>query len=78
MLASFVAVFVVAAILETVVFRDLRHPSSSAEGTHPKLVQAHLGHFKISRTKDTYSHMMAGMENTAAAHMDNLLGSRTA
>ena len=68
-----------AGIPETVVFHDLRHTSASIlfkMGTHPKIVQAQLGHSKIGLTMDTYSHLMPGMEGQAAAHMDSVLGTK--
>lgn len=65
-----------AGIPETVVFHDLRHTSASlllSAGTHPKVVQERLGHSEIGLTMDTYSHLMAGMQDVAATQMDNVL-----
>ncbi len=70
-----------AEIAETVVFHDLRHTSASlllATGAHPKVVQERLGHSKISLTMDTYSHLMPGMQDDAAAKLDIALRIRTA
>ncbi len=70
-----------AGIADTVVFHDLRHTSASlllATGAHPKVVQERLGHSKISLTMDTYSHLMPGMQDDAAAKLDTALRIRTA
>jgi integrase len=68
-------------IPKTVVFHDLRHTSASllfSMGTHPKIVQERLGHSKIGLTMDTYSHMMPGMQDVAADHIDEVLKSKLA
>ncbi len=70
-----------AEIASTVVFHDLRHTSASlllATGAHPKVVQERLGHSKISLTMDTYSHLMPGMQDDAAAKLDIALRVRSA
>jgi len=70
-----------AGIADTVVFHDLRHTSASlllATGAHPKVVQERLGHSKISLTMDTYSHLMPGMQDDAAAKLDIALRVRSA
>lgn len=57
-------------------FHDLQHTCATlllAEGVHPKLVQAQLGHNQISVTLDIYSHVTAPMMTEAAARMDNIL-----
>jgi integrase len=37
---------------------------------HPKVVSERLGHASISITLDTYSHVMPGMHEEAAARID--------
>lgn len=49
-------------------FHALRHTHATillAAGVHPKIVQERLGHSEISTTLDTYSHMVAGMQQAA-------------
>ena len=68
-----------AGIPDTVVFHDLRHTSASIlfmMETHPTIVLAQLGQSKINLTMDTYFHLMLGMQDQAAAHMDTVLGSK--
>jgi integrase len=39
---------------------DLRHTAASlliAQGAHPKMIQAHLGHASITTTLDRYGHL---------------------
>ena len=70
-----------AEIADTVVFHDLRHTSASlllATGAHSKVVQERLGHSKIGLTMDTYSHLMPGMQDDAAAKLDIALRVRSA
>ncbi len=55
---------------------DLRHTAASlllANGEHPKVVQEMLGHFSITLTMDTYSHVMPDMQEQSAARLDALL-----
>ena len=42
-------------------------------GIHPKVVQELLGHATISVTMDTYSHVMPGMQESAAELMAAML-----
>ena len=59
---------------------DLRHTAASlllANGEHPKVVQEMLGHFSITLTMDTYSHVMPDMQEQSAARLDVLLGGRS-
>jgi integrase len=49
---------------------DLRHTHAThllQNGVHPKVVQERLGHATISTTMDIYSHVMPGMQESAAA-----------
>jgi len=40
---------------------------------HPKVVQERLGHASIQITLDTYSHVMPGMQEDAAAKVGALM-----
>ena len=58
-------------------FHDLRHTHASQllkAGVHVKVVSERLGHATIALTLDTYSHLLEGMEATAAAAVDEALG----
>ena len=59
---------------------DLRDSCASllfAQGVHPKLVQATLGHSTYQLTMDTYSHMIPQMRNEVADSMDAILSTPT-
>jgi len=59
-------------------FHDLRHTCATLHlmaGTNPKIVQDILGHSTITLTLDTYSHVMPGVQEEAAAKFGKLLGS---
>ena len=43
-----------------------------AKGTHPKIVQELLGHSSISITLDTYSHVLANMQEKAVKAMEDI------
>lgn len=61
--------------LPSIRFHDLRHTSATLlleQGIHPKVVQERLGHSQISVTLDTYSHVMEGMQQEAAAKLDTM------
>jgi len=54
-------------------FHRARHTTASlllARGVHPKLVQALLGHSRVSTTLDTYSHLVPALGRETAAAMD--------
>jgi integrase len=40
------------------------------QGVHPKVVSERLGHANISITLDTYSHVMPGLQQAAAAKFE--------
>ena len=42
-------------------------------GVHPKVVSERLGHASVGITLDTYSHVLPGLQVTAAAQLDTLL-----
>ncbi len=55
---------------------DLRHSHATlllANGEHPKVVSERLGHASVTLTLDTYSHVLAGMQEQATARLDALL-----
>jgi Phage integrase family len=57
-------------------FHDLRHAHAThmlASGVHPKVASERLGHSKVGITLDLYSHVMPGMQEDAAALVDNAL-----
>jgi integrase len=61
------------ASLPDIRFHDLRHtcaPLLLTKGAHTKVVQERLGHFSISMTLDTYSHVLPNMQEKAVAAMD--------
>jgi len=54
-------------------FHDLRHTCASlliAEGAHPKLIQARLGHSSITVTLDRYGHLFPSVEAALADKLD--------
>jgi integrase len=54
-------------------FHDLRHTHAAwliADGEHPKAIQTRLGHGSISVTMDRYGHLMDGLDDQIAAHLD--------
>jgi integrase len=57
----------------TVRFHDLRHSHASQmlrQGVSAKVVSERLGHSAIGVTLDTYSHILPGMQEDAAARVD--------
>jgi integrase len=57
-------------------FHDLRHAHAThllANGVHPKVASERLGHSRVGITLDLYSHVMPGMQEDAAAIVDNEL-----
>jgi integrase len=65
-----------AAGLPDIRFHDLRHSSATmllASGENPKVVQQRLGHGHVSITLGTYSHVLPGMDQAAAAKFDTML-----
>jgi integrase len=57
-------------------FHDLRHAHAThmlASGVHPKVASERLGHSKVGITLDLYSHVMPGMQEDAAALVDDAL-----
>jgi integrase len=51
-------------------FHDLRHTHATlllGEGVHPKVVSERLGHASVGITLDTYSHVVMGLQEEAAA-----------
>ncbi len=62
--------------LPDIPFHNLRHTCATilfGRNTHPKLVQALLGHASAKITLDTYSHVIPGMDDGVAEAMDDAL-----
>jgi integrase len=56
----------------------LRHAHATillSAGVHPKVVSERLGHSSIAVTMDTYSHVLPGLQEAAAAAVDQCLAS---
>jgi integrase len=52
---------------------ELRHTHAAwliADGEHPKAIQTRLGHGSISVTMDRYGHLMDGLDDQIAVHLD--------
>ena len=67
--------------LPRVTFHGLRHSFATAllaTNVHLVVVQSALGHFSITLTIDTYSHVMPGLEEAAARSIDDVLGDAVA
>lgn len=45
---------------------------------HPKVVSERLGYTNVSITRDTYSHVLPGLQEAAAERFDGLLGQEIA
>jgi hypothetical protein len=59
-------------LLPKIRLHDLRHTAATlalAAGVHPKVVQERLGHANIAITLDTYSHVVEGLQEDAAARV---------
>ena len=57
-------------------FHDLRHTCATlllSQNVHPKIVQEMLGHATVAITLDTYSHVLPGMGDRAAAAIEDAL-----
>ena len=57
-------------------WHDLRHAHATLmpqAGIHPKVVSERLGHASVAITLDTYSHVLPGLQASAAAALDALL-----
>ncbi|CAN5826762.1 site-specific integrase [soil metagenome] len=57
-------------------FHDLRHSHAAhliEAGEHAKTIQSRLGHSSIKTTLDVYGHLMEGMDESAAAKLDDAL-----
>ena len=65
--------FLAATKLPRIRFHDLRHSHATVMLTsniHPKIVSERLGHSRVALTMDTYSHVIPGMQEEAAAAID--------
>ena len=57
-------------------WHDCRHSCATlllAAGENPKVVSERLGHANITLTLDTYSHVLATMQEGAAARLEAVL-----
>jgi len=57
-------------------FHDLRHTHATLmlkSDVHPKIVSERLGHASVAFTLDTYSHVVPGLQEAAAARFDRIL-----
>ena len=64
--------------LRGVWLHDLRHAHATIllqQGVHPKIVQERLGHSTVATTLDIYSHVLPGLQETAARRFDESLKS---
>jgi len=62
--------------LKGVRLHDARHTHASImlkQGIHPKIVQERLGHASIQITLDTYSHVVGGLQESAAQKFDGFI-----
>ncbi|OGK77199.1 MAG: hypothetical protein A2X52_02795 [Candidatus Rokubacteria bacterium GWC2_70_16] len=62
--------------LRRIRFHDLRHTYASlltAQGAHPKYIQAQLGHASIQTTLDRYGHLMPQIHEAEARKLDQLV-----
>jgi integrase len=56
-------------------FHDLRHTHAAlliAQGEHPKVIQARLGHASISTTLNVYGHLFEGLDEAAAKRLEQV------
>jgi integrase len=62
--------------LPVIRLHDLRHTAATlalVAGVHPKVVQERLGHSNVTITLDTYSHVLQGLQEDAAAKVADLV-----
>ncbi|HEY3066159.1 MAG TPA: site-specific integrase [Methylomirabilota bacterium] len=62
--------------LRRIRFHDLRHTHAGlliAQGTHPKYIQAQLGHASIQTTLDRYGHLMPDAHAAEARKLDRMV-----
>lgn len=65
-----------AGLPQTIRFHDLRHTHATLllkQGVHPKVISERLGHSSITITLDTYSHVAPGLQEQAAAKIEELI-----
>ena len=63
-------------MLPRIRFHDLRHAHAThllSNGVHPKVASERLGHSRVGITLDLYSHVLPGMQEDAAARVDEAL-----
>lgn len=62
--------------VKVISFHGSRHTHATIllkQGVHPKIVQERLGHSSIQVTLDTYSHIVAGLQEAAAKAFDQVI-----
>jgi integrase len=67
--------------LPDVRFHDLRHSCASllvAQGVHPRMIMAYLGHSQIGLTMNTYAHVLPEAQREVAALMEALFPEKAA
>jgi len=60
-------------VFEGIRFHDLRHAHATLmlrQGVHPKIVSERLGHSSIAITLDIYSHVLPGLQESAAQRFE--------
>ena len=63
-------------IINFVQLHDLRHTQIShllLNGVHPKVASERAGHAAVGIPRDTYSHVLPGLQEGAAAGIDSML-----
>lgn len=69
--------FLASTELPRIRFHDLRHSHATImlrANINPKIVSERLGHSRVALTMDTYSHVIPGMQEGAAAAIDAAFG----
>ena len=69
--------FLASTELPKIRFHDLRHSHATImlrANINPKIVSERLGHSRVALTMDTYSHVIPGMQEGAAAAIDAAFG----
>jgi integrase len=64
--------------LNRIRFHDLRHTHGTlllVAGVNPKIVSERLGHSSVAFTMDVYSHVVPGLQETAAERFEQLISS---
>ncbi len=68
---------VAATVGQPCTFHDLGHSHAALlirEGLHPKVIQERMGHSSIRTTLEPYGHLLPGLDEAAAAALDESAG----